>query len=88
VGGRRGPERLADTIAAEPNTPHWQSSWTPGSAFPPPIDIAGARIVLRGRSVGTFDEFAVLEPRAGADDRDEVRCIDPRQHDCAASISL
>jgi hypothetical protein len=30
----------------------------------------------------------VLEPRAGADDRDEVRCIDPRQHDCAASISL
>jgi hypothetical protein len=26
---------------------------------------------LRGRSVGAFDEFAVLEPRAGADERDD-----------------
>jgi Domain of unknown function (DUF222) len=32
--------------------------------------------LLRGRFVGAFDEFAVLELRAGADERDQVRRVD------------
>ena len=32
--------------------------------------------LLRGRFVGAFDEFAVLELRAGADERDQVWRVD------------
>ena len=41
-----------------------------------------------GGVVGPFDEFAVLELRAGADERHEMGRVDHRQRDWAASISL
>ena len=41
-----------------------------------------------GGVVGAFDEFAVVESGAGADERDEVGALTARQRDWAASISL
>ena len=38
--------------------------------------------------VGSFDELAVDECGAGADERDQMRGVDPRQRAWAASMSL
>ncbi len=40
-----------------------------------PVDQDLLRGLLRGRFVGAFDEFAVLELRAGSDQRDQVRRV-------------
>jgi hypothetical protein len=32
-------------------------------------------LLITSRFVGSFDEFAVLEPRAGADQGDQVGCV-------------
>ena len=44
--------------------------------------------LVGGRLVGAFDEFAVLELRASAHERDQVGALTARQPDWAASISL
>ena len=46
------------------------------------------RLRVGGGFVGSFDELAGLERRAGADERDQVRALTARQRSWAASMSL
>jgi hypothetical protein len=40
-----------------------------------PVDQDLLRGLFSGGMVGAFDEFAVLEPRAGAYERDQMGCV-------------
>ena len=45
-------------------------------------------LLITSRFVGSFDEFAVVELRADADQGNELGCVHRRQRACEDSIRL